>query len=131
IYAKPQNQESLSYAATVLKPLCSFETMKPFETKRVMDALKLKPDDRMRKILRQMLNLLKESPYLSFENNPFLIQHNDYQLVTLKDPEIYFDKVYKKALHGMKYGKLFKGGTIKLSIFMDEAFEKKLGIPKM
>ncbi|WP_431026735.1 Piwi domain-containing protein [Lysinibacillus sp. LZ02] len=130
IYAKAQNQNSLSYAANFLKPLCSFETMKPNETKQVMDALKLKPNERMKKMLRQMINLIEVFPYLQFERNPFLIEHNDYQMRTIQDPKVYLDKPYIKSLHGLKNGKLYKGGTIKLSIFMDEAFEKKLGISK-
>ena len=130
IYAKAQNQSSLSYAANFLKPLCSFETMKPHESKQVMDALKLKPDERMKKMLRQMKDLINVYPYLAFERNPFLIEHNGYEKVTIQDPTIYFEKVYKKPSHGLKNGTIFKGGTINLSIFMDEAFEKKLRISK-
>ena len=96
IYAKAQNQSSLSYAANFLKPLCSFETMRPHETKQVMDALKLKPDERMKKMLRQMKNLLNVYPYLQFEHNPFLIAHNGYEKVIIQDPTLYFEKIYKK-----------------------------------
>lgn len=131
IYAHTQNQSSLSYAANFLKPLCSFETMKPHERKHVMDALKLKPDERMRKMLGQMKQLIDVYPFLQFERYPFLIENNNYKMETVKDPAIFFDKSYKKPLHGLKTGRLFKGGTIKISIFMDEAFEKKLGIPKI
>ncbi|WP_100402176.1 Piwi domain-containing protein [Bacillus sp. FJAT-42315] len=130
IYAKPIYGDSLSYAATVLKPLCSFETMKSFETKKVMDILKMKPDERMKKQLRQAMNLLNVYPYLTFEKNPFLIEANNYELYQIQDPKIFMDRSYFKPLHGMKNGKLFKSGTIRLSIFMDEAIEKKLGISK-
>lgn len=130
IYAKTKDQASLSYAASVLKPLCSFETMKPHERKRVMDALKLKPDERMKKMLRQMMEIIKRYPYLEFEHNPFLIEHNDYKMIKLEDPTIHLDKIYKKPLHGLKNGRIFKGGTIRLSIFLDEDFNKKLGITK-
>ena len=130
IYAKAQNLSSLSYAANFLKPLCSFETMKPSEAKQVNDALKLTPDERMKKMLRQMKNLLNVYPYLQFEHNPFLIAHNDYEQVIIQDPPIYFEKVYKKPSQGLKNGKLFKGGTINISVFMDEAFENMIGISK-
>lgn len=131
IYVKPLHSDSLSYAATVLKPICTFETMKPFETKKVMDILKMKPNDRMKQQLRQAKNLLNVYPYLSFKNNPFLIKHNGYQMGELQDPKIFMDKTYLKPLHGLKKGQIFKGGTIKLSIFIDETMESTLGISKI
>lgn len=131
IYAKPINGgDSLSYAATILKPMCSFETMQPFETKKVMDILKMNPNDRMKKQLRQAKDLLNVYPYLKFEHNPFLIELNNYQLVQLTDPKILMDQKYVKPLHGLKNGKLYKGGSVKLSIFMDETMETSLGISK-
>lgn len=131
IYAKMNNKSSLSYAANLLKPLCSFETMKPHENKQVMDALKLNPNERMKLILRQMKDLLNAYPYLTFERNPFLIEHNGYEQVNIQDPMLYFDKKYKKPLHGLKHGQLFKGGEITLSIFMDDTLERKCGVTKM
>lgn len=97
IYAKTNKQGSLSYAANLLKPLCSFETMKSHENKKVMDALKLKPDERMKLVLRQMKNLINAYLYLTFERNPFLIKHNHYEKVMIQDPILYFDKKYKKT----------------------------------
>lgn len=130
IYAKPVHGDSLSYAASVLKPLCSFETMKPFEAKKIMDVLKLKPDERMRKQLEQAKKLLSVFSYLQFEKRPFLLQANQYELMTLSEPAIFTNKRFNKPIYGLKNGPLFKGGTVTLSIFFDEAIESSLGLSK-
>ncbi|OXS79407.1 Piwi domain-containing protein [Domibacillus enclensis] len=130
IYAKPLHGDSLSYAASVLKPLCSFETMKPFEAKKIMDVLKLKPDERMRKQLEQAKKLLSVFSYLQFEKRPFLLQANQYELMTLSEPAVFTNKRFNKPIYGLKNGPLFKGGTVTLSIFFDEAIESSLGLSK-
>ncbi|MER2192206.1 MAG: Piwi domain-containing protein [Solibacillus sp.] len=130
VHALANNGTSLSYAASVLKPLCSFETMNAVEAKQVMDALKMKPDERMRKNLRQMYELLRAYPYLSFEKNPFLLAHNGYELQTVTEPRLLFNKAYNKPIGGLKNGRLYQGGELTLSIFMDETFERELGLPK-
>lgn len=130
IYVSTHHGLSLSYPATLLKPLCSFETMRPTETRGVMEKLKLTPDERMRKILGQMLPLLSVYPYLKFPRNAFVIQENRYSLLHLSPPKIQFDQAYTRPLHGLKEGKVFKGQNITVSIFLDEHFAEKHYISK-
>lgn len=117
------NEQLLSYAANLLKPICSFETMMPREVLAVSEQIKMSPNERMRQTFTYMSQLQKIYPYLTFHEKPFLIEHNGYQTFNLKKPMIYFNQAFHTVTQGLMNCKnIYKGGDVNLSIFLDEDF---------
>ncbi|WP_010289662.1 Piwi domain-containing protein [Kurthia massiliensis] len=123
-------EQRLSYAATLLKPLCTFETMQPQDVLNVSKCIKLSASKRMKCTYRWIQQLRAQYRHLTFAPNPFTIAQNGYKLDQLSTPKVHFHRDYATVVSGMKTGKLYKGGNIKISVLFDEDFYLKHHITK-
>lgn len=124
------NGNVLSYAANLLKPVCSFDTMTPQEANDVNKLIKMVPNKRMHETFTYMKVLHQAHRYLTFPNHPFLIEQNGYAYETLEDPRIFFEDEYTSVQKGMRYGKLYRAGAAKISVFLDETMIHIGDIPR-
>lgn len=129
VHVRAKDQH-LSYAANLLKPMCSFETMNQKEIQEVSQHIKMCPTKRMNQTLTYMSALRDVYPYLTFRDKPFLIEHNGYERHSLHTPTVTFDGAHRYVATGLKSDKLYKGGDMHLSVFLDEDFVHRLNISR-
>ena len=119
-HVKTKDGKVIVMAAPFLKPVCSYKTMKPNEISSVNKVIKLKPALRMKQTLDDALSILNKVNSLTFSEEPFLAKNNGYEVKNLRDSTVFFNKPHKWPVSGLRSGKIYRGGNMSVSIFMDE-----------
>lgn len=119
-HVKTRDGKLIVMAAQFLKPVCSYKSMKANEISAVNKVIRLKPLFRMKQTMEDSLNILNSVKYLTFSPEPFLAKNNGYEIKKLEDSTVLFDKPQKWPVYGLKNGKIYKGGEMTVSLFVDE-----------
>ena len=120
IHVKTRDDKTIVMAAQFLKPVCSYKTMKPNEISLVNKVIKLNPAKRMKQTLDDASDILNNIRFLTFSAEPFLAVNNGYEVKTLENSKVLLDKAYNWPVHGLKNGKIYRGGDMVISLFVDE-----------
>ena len=119
-HVKTRDGKIIVMAAQFLKPVCSYKSMKANEISAVNKVIKLKPLFRMKQTMEDSLNILHSVKYLTFSPAPFLAKNNGYEIKKLEASRVLFDKPQKWPVYGLKNGKIYRGGEMTISLFVDE-----------
>lgn len=112
--------KELFYAASLVREVCDFASLRGSQAKEVGNHIKQAPDERMKKQLRWVVDILREVPLFTIVNNPFLITENGYTTHQLTPQSIYTTRTFQKPAQALKNGQIYKGGEIIYTIIFDE-----------
>lgn len=114
------NGKELFYAASLVREVCDFASLRGKQAKEVGNYIKQAPDERMKKQLRWVLDILQKVPLFAIVKNPFLITENGYTTHQLTPQSIYTTRAFQKPAQALKNGQVYKGGEIVYTIIFDE-----------